>query len=201
MGFSCDGGDNGLAIGWVAATLHRGEAPIRTIVVTLIFIEDVALQRSRLFSRFSSLNSLRVCVVRPSLRQPSVQVRLFHPGSGSSAPKARTRAPEALVYVPPSGAPQAAPCTRADIAPFVLPAMAHLLGWPKWKATSFPHSSRSIAPEDQWAPILTPPGPMLQRALIRMHTSSITSGSDFESNHIVRVWSRSAASAINTSVP
>ena len=62
--------------------------------------------RSRLFSRLSSLGSVRACVVRPSPRRPPSRSPAS-PGSGSSAPKARTRAPETPGHVPHPRAPQA----------------------------------------------------------------------------------------------
>ena len=71
-----------------------------------LFLGMSRSMRSRLFSRLSSPGSLRACVVRPSPRRPSSRSPAS-PGSGSSAPKARTRAPETPGYVPLSRAPQA----------------------------------------------------------------------------------------------
>ena len=49
--------------------------------------------------------------------------------------------------------------------------------------------------------ILTTPASMLQRASITLHTTVITSVSDFESNHMVSVWFVRASSLTTTSVP
>ena len=71
-----------------------------------LFLGMSRSMRSRLFSRLISFCSLRACVVRPSPRRPSSRSPAS-PGSGSSAPKARTRAPETPGHVPLPRAPQA----------------------------------------------------------------------------------------------